>query len=532
MGANQSKFCLLHLPAQSGKTRKMEEKIRDYKEQLGSAASGRRSIDIVISSNNRLLVQQTTARVKKDLGSSSFVSDSSSCDSDEEESNAVIKGDIFSWTCGGKGTKISPEFLSCKIVLDEIEMVIMCANKRRMTYLRDMLADLVSKPSFRKNPIEINIWIDEADRSQKLWSKFPDIAQIPAVKQITLISATIGGLWKVFSDGIRFHGYAVTYPSCYRGIKDFKHVLVEKSASDAAAFFMEVVRANPELLRAGKRIFAPGDCPRVSHEEIAAGAMALGCAALIINGTTKELRIPGEPPYDMRACFKADPYNIPEEFNQTLAKLYDTKGLRRFPFIITGCLCIQRGVTFQCAPVADHGGFLISDEIIPEGDADEGYQTAARGAGNVADFPEYIPPTIYTTAKMLARIMEKEASAMTMPRIVHERGLGPITKDDFELHMGLRTIDADRAHREFYTQEMAIEFGRTLGVFLNKRSDTVAPSALLDTEGKNPTCEYLLNRMWGISSEYPARMVPTKDKKWCVYWRPSLVKAVDTVAHV
>ena len=78
----------------------------------------------------------------------------------------------------------------------------------------------------------------------------------------------------------------------------------------------------------------------------------------------------------------------------------------------------------------------------------------------------------------------------------------------------------------YYTNNGS-EFGKTLGVTFNKRKQPyMAPSELRKTDnGLNPSCEYLLNRMWGISSDKnPVRMIPTIDEKWCVYWRPSFVK--------
>ena len=41
---------------------------------------------------------------------------------------------------------------------------------------------------------------------------------------------------------------------------------------------------------------------------------------------------------------------------------------------------------------------------------------------------------------------------------------------------------------------------------------------------KNPSSDELFNRMWGINDKTCVRMVPTIDEKWCLYWRPSLIK--------
>jgi hypothetical protein len=64
---------------------------------------------------------------------------------------------------------------------------------------------------------------------------------------------------------------------------------------------------------------------------------------------------------------------------------------------------------------------------------------------------------------------------------------------------------------------------KTLGVKLNKRITSDAPKEL-QTNGNNPSCDELFNRMWGINAKTRVRMVPTINNKWCVYWRPSLIK--------
>ena len=81
----------------------------------------------------------------------------------------------------------------------------------------------------------------------------------------------------------------------------------------------------------------------------------------------------------------------------------------------------------------------------------------------------------------------------------------------------------DKEYREFDTQEEAIKFGKEiLKVNFHKRTKADAPKELITKDG-NPSSDYLLKRMWGISTKNHARMVPTCNEKWCVYWRPSLI---------
>jgi len=94
-----------------------------------------------------------------------------------------------------------------------------------------------------------------------------------------------------------------------------------------------------------------------------------------------------------------------------------------------------------------------------------------------------------------------------------------------------RADPSDKEHRVFDTQEAAIEFAKTIKnketgkiIKFNKRTDATAPKELRKGD-KNPTADDLADRMWGINTKNPARLIPTEDGKWCVYWRPSLVTA-------
>ena len=84
------------------------------------------------------------------------------------------------------------------------------------------------------------------------------------------------------------------------------------------------------------------------------------------------------------------------------------------------------------------------------------------------------------------------------------------------------SLDTDKDYKLFDTQDEARDFGKSIGVKFNRRTSNNAVKEL-QTNGINPTCEELIKRMWGINHETKARMIPTNDGKWCVYWRPSLI---------
>jgi hypothetical protein len=436
MGAHQTKLKCMYLPAQSGKTRKVEELITLFQNQNDSLDDG--DLNIFISANNKLLVSQTTSRVKKDLGTpaggggaaaTSSDSDSDFSDGDSEDGEAVIKGKIFSWMCG-KETGIPEAELAWKIVEGEVEMVVACANKRRMKLIADLLKRLTASRHFTQ---KINIWIDEADKSIRLWSKYESILSLRNLNQVTLVSATFDAVFSKY-ERLRVIGYSVTHPECYRGLDSCDQITVEQEEETAKEYIMRVIGQRPELSVAGMRLFTPGDQGKKSHNAIAEALMALGWAGMIINGDRKELLIPGRPAKDLRPYLTVDdPDQIPPEFNQTLSHLYVKHGLAARPFFITGYLCVQRGVTFQVGPADDgsHGGFVFDAGIIPPiVNKAEAYQTMARLFGNVGALPNYKKPTIFTDAATFARVAGQEQVAINLARMVAEEGLELVGRDD------------------------------------------------------------------------------------------------------
>lgn len=421
MGTNISKMRCLYLPAQSGKTRKIEDNIRLFKE-LSIFYGTPTDINIVISANNKLLVHQTTSRLKSNLCSSS--------DEDEEESNAVITGNIFSWTSGTNKTNISVKDLAWDILADSVEMVIVCAHSKRMNYIGELINLLAASRNFKK---KVNFWIDEADRSIKLWSnaKFDSILSLPLVNQVTLVSATHDSIFDKYKR-VKVMPFKDTFPDCYRRLSDSKQIICDYPCSEAADYIHHVIKKIPAEALIGKRFFTPGNFTRESHDKVADVLGNLGFAVIVLNGLRKELIIPGIPSIDLQPFFKvSDPDEIPPEFNQTLSRIYNERKLSQYPFAITGFLCVERGITFQCGPEDDHDGFLFDAAIIPPiSDAAEAYQTMARVFGNVGHYPKYKPCRIWSTSTNFEMIQHQEEVAVNIARIVNEYHLCDVGKEE------------------------------------------------------------------------------------------------------
>lgn len=450
----QQKCKCLYLPAQSGKTRKMEDLIRDYK--IGENCEfDPVDINVIISANNRLLVEQTKTRMTKDLGT----------ESEEGANDSCIKGAVFSWTSGTKKGNISPEALTLQLMNGTIEMVVICAHAKRIEYLAKTLKLLSEQRLFTK---KINIWIDEADNSINLWSKYQKVFEMSFINQVTLVSATFDAVVAKYKE-LRVLPYLETHPDCYVGLRDAVRKEDNFATSCAVEYVRHIIDTQCNLTNPGMRAFIPGANSTASHDAIADLLhKEHGFVVIIINGKRKEILVPGKSePIDLKCYLTVQENEIPQEFNVQLAKLYKDNNWSRFPFAITGYACVQRGVTFQCAPKEGvHDGFLFDYGIIPPNIkcAAEAYQTMARLFGNIGNIPEYTPVEIFTNERSFMRVEKQEETARNIARIVAEQGLEVVTKMDLKAAQNFEVDSKYHLHtEEFTTFNDAVKFMRGLG---------------------------------------------------------------------
>lgn len=487
MGANQSKVQGMYLPAQSGKTGKMNSLMIINKHIEETFGEG--DINFILSSNNIVLVEQTKQRVESAL-QEDFI------------------GDVFTWRSGKKlEKKVSAKEMAYDIIEGNIETVVMCANAPRMKHLLETIQLLESSRLFHK---KINIWIDEPDVSITLWSKYDKhIFTFSKVNLVTLVSATFKSIFKRYGR-LYVLGFEQTHPEVYRCLRDC--IKVEVNIVGSPLDYVKHIVPLYDLSKPGVRAFVPGDTTQESHNEIATYLHEQGFVVVLINGVRKEILIPGKPPIDLKA------YISEVELNTTLAKLYLENQWNQVPFAVTGHVCVGRGVTFQCIPTESHQGFLFTDGIIPPiADAATAYQMMARLFGNIGHHPNYTPCKIYSNHAMFTKVGKQESCAIHLAKMIHEDGErgAEVGMEEVKKAMNV-TINATKNHRVFDTQEEAIAFiGSTFGCRVNRRQ-ALAPETLL-VNGANPTVDALLTRWWGIDSKNNYRLVPVVEG-WCVYW--------------
>ena len=430
MGANNSRVEGLCRPAQSGKTRTYQELIKDYEMLAELFYDCEGFINIVICSNNKSLVQQTTARHAADLY------DTSSVESDGGKADDRIEGKVYSWFSGTKENNLDVGGLADLIKEDEVAMVVCCAHAKRISWLVKLLENLNRSKTFKK---KVNIWIDEADESIGKWSKV-DITRLPVVHSVTLISATFDAIVKKYGK-VRLRCYDVAHPVSYIGFKDCAVMTKDIAVASAPAYLAAVyAEFSAQLCVPGLRLFAPGDTTQESHDQIAEFLRVRGWAVLVLNGARKEIIKPDGQVLPIADYVELD-NGTPEEIGKTITSIYHDSGLGQFPFAITGQICLGRGLTFQ------NDRFLFDWAIVPNmADRAAAYQCAARVLGNIKHLPNYKQCKIITTSRMQRLIEQAENIAINIGRgekgdhtVVDkdalkraQGGRAPISEDDFK----------------------------------------------------------------------------------------------------
>jgi len=430
MGQFQSKVKCIYRLAQSGKTQLVSDIIDDCKMCVESFGDDD-YINFFITSNNQVLVGQTGKRF----------------------------GESYNWVSANKKKEFHK--LLWEIMHNEYSMIVMCSNKPRIDHLCELIKELEQSEHFTK---KINIWIDEADASINLWSRFENMISKDIIGQVTLVSATFDPVFKKYKR-LQVIGYKDPHPKQYRCLRD--SIKIENDFGGEIVEYIEhIFEIYPKLIEPGKHAFIPGNFYKCSHDLIADTLCSkYNFAVLIINGTRKEIIIPHKPSISLNE-FLSYPSDgeIPDEFKNILSRMYIENKLYEYPFAITGLECIKRGITFQS------NDFLFDYGIIPAiNKKTEAYQLIARLFGNIGEFNNYKPCEIYSTSSNFKKIEKQEAIAMNISTMVYEQGLQDVGIPELQEAANLNDTSWELLQKEFDNRIDANNYLHTLGCNRNNK---------------------------------------------------------------
>ena len=416
-----SSFSLIHFPAQSGKTRKMTELINRWKDIIDYTDNNSGNINIIFTSNTKLLAKQTAGRIRKEVdGEMSDLSDDESTNSmdmdmDISENESKTIAWISSSNKNIKKKTVADVFMQITSDddNDEINNIICCTNKIRMKNVCELLGALNKKFIKRNFSKRINIWIDEADACIKIWNvyreKCEEYIESKLIDKIVLISATMVPVYKhLHKLGIEpnLRTYENTHAPVYHKYSE-SELCHEFSVKRASTQLETIIEKHPEIIKAGTRLFCPGNKAKSSHEEVCTILLKCGFNVLILNGEHKEIRFcNGRSKIKIAEFLETD-----LEVSITLNRLYYENELFNSPFAVTGNLCVGRGITF--ASQIDNKEFIFTHGIIPEAaDGNEAYQMVARCCGNIKEYATYKVPKIFVSLRMDILIRQQENLAV------------------------------------------------------------------------------------------------------------------------
>ncbi len=435
-------------------------------------------------------------------------------------------------------------------------VIVMCSNQRRyndgVEFLKVIDKNMINIYRAFAYYDELHSYITDTLRSQ-----IEDIHDLEIVKGIIALTASPDKIWKSsgFWSKLRLIKLKDFNDSNYAGFNDmifncvddfFVHPYIRPKLFDfdeldkqTIGFITHVLQKFPEIIEKNKRTFIPAHFRRSGHNSVRDLIFSINknAVVIIINGFEKTLQYKdhlGNP--------KTIPlYSDEEEVCETISRLVIKHKLESRPLVITGFICVGMGQTLTHKLLGSFTSAIFGHLDLTN---DEIYQLFGRITGRVKDWGDkYIQTQVYCPTTIMNRCHVMEVCARNM---AHDHNGDTVTQEDYrepmyqmgsegesavknirktkeKKQMKYKADDTDKDHRILDTQDEAIAFGKTLGVKLQKRPNNEAPKEVL-IDGKNPSSEVLIKRMWGINNKTRVRMIPTNDNKWCVYWRPSLIK--------
>jgi len=397
---------LICKPEQSGKTFIMiQQIIKDITEPI----NGKEIINIIFCDQSLLLVKQTSERVQKELFN--YYTDSDK--------------NIYLELSSSKGAHChnSAEVLK-EIILNNIKNIICCTNATRMNNIYELI-DILNKSKHIVHNFHFNIWLDEADK----WIKFIDSDLIPIVENnknvnIKLITSTPAPLFKKYKY-LNVFPIENTTSDEYHGWSDNNIQIINDNSEDYLQYIEHILTIYPEGIKPGAKWFIPALNKKSTHTTVIRQCVTKNMAVICVNGDGILLTMPNS---DTFMCEKT------EELKVTINILYKQYKLYKFPLVITGHICISRGISIM----SEEGeGFVFDYAILSHYNSkNEASQLAGRLKGNIKSFINYKPTKVFTTDDFNKVAFEWEQKSRNLAKLAFQKmtqnELTIINKNEFD----------------------------------------------------------------------------------------------------
>jgi hypothetical protein len=514
----EDRVVLICKPEQSGKTFIMiQQLIKDLEEPM----EGKTVINFILCDNSLLLTKQTSVRVQSELTyheeelssevDGEIICKDESCD--EEDSNEEKKNFYVEFSTGKGAKRDIPAIWYAITGPEPVQNIVCCTNSRRVLDISTIIHKLNRTPNFQDKFI-FNIWLDEADKFTKfIGNTFRPLLYQNDNVQLYFLTATPKALFDKYGDLNVFPLESTTSPN-YHGWKDNHKIILENESGTTEDFIHHVLtNVVSESPKPGSKWYIPASTKKVMHEKVRDSLVGKGFAVFVVNGDGLALSIPGEG----RICEKKT-----EELNTQMLSMYRKKNVARFPVAVTGNICVGRGISIMSEDfIFDYG---ILSNCAKKAEAS---QNAGRLKGNMKHWPNYKPPTVFTTPKFDKVATEMEEKSRRLATLAFDKQQGGekpvISKPDFKEIGNEHAFEFDWC--VFPDDKTALAWIADPEIGLGKKMPkvTITPETLRKNfDGNNPTAEYLIKRKFGMAADGIKtwiRKYRTNTNEICVYWR-------------
>jgi len=385
------RFQLIVKPEQSGKTFIM---IKEIISGLTEQIDGKEIINFILCDNNLLLTIQTGKRLK----------------SNKKLQEHFIDGETYVELSSHERAKChDTRDVVSAIAVDGTRNIICCTNGKRMDDIYEIITKINSQTSSLRGRFHFNIWVDEADK----FITFIETTLRPLVKDnenvnVKLITATADPLFKKYkyinvfplestTDKEKYHGWTDNKLQFYdkkEGLEFVEHILTKEAQTE---------------IRPGTKWFIPASTKKKTHNAIKDICIAKDMVVICVNGDGIVLTFP--------KTLRVIPYKKNDEFNKQILEIYHQHELHNYPVVITGYICIGRGITIMSED------FMLDYAILSHcSDKCEVSQIAGRLKGNIKMLANYKQPVVFTTQKFNDIAIEMETKSRELAIIAFERG--------------------------------------------------------------------------------------------------------------
>jgi hypothetical protein len=307
----------------------------------------------------------------------------------------------------------------------DLDVLIVCRHATRIRQIREILKRLSSGAT----ALEVNIWIDEADKYFTMFhSLIGDALETSLVANLFLVTATPRAILDLCQEEkLRIKNFfesddlSTTLPT-YSFFR-------EQEIRELSGFrrYDSIARMADKVFRSvefppGSVVLVPGEIRKTSHLTIKDVAARQGFETLIVNGDGVALHQQDGTVRD---------YNQEKrelQMSELLAKIYQEQGLASKRLVITGRLCIGRGITLISEQVRiTHAVF--SDKLLSN--CDEAYQAAGRITGNYKSLPGFRKCQVFCSRGFARAVALMEARAKRFAEYLLEQSKRLAESEDY-----------------------------------------------------------------------------------------------------